>query len=249
MELFNPFSLLGKQVLITGASSGIGRSIAVACAKMGATVCITGRDEHRLHDTFMLLPAGEHVELIADLTSEEDMNRLVNGLPELHGVVHCAGIGSNVLCKSIQAQNIDDIFNPNFKAPVLLQKALLEKRILKKASSVVFIASLAACFANLGNAVYSASKGAIISYSKVLALEVAPRLIRVNCVCPAMIWTNFTCRSVLSKDDLERDEKRYPLKRYGNPEDVANLVIYLLSDASSWVTGSTIDITGGVNLL
>ena len=134
---------------------------------------------------------------------------------------------------------------PNFQAPVLLQSALLSHKKINKAASIVFIASRASEAPSIGNAVYSASKGAIISYAKCLGLELAPRLIRVNCVCPAMVWTDLIIQDGTSKEDLEQAQLRYPLKRFGKPEDVANLCLYLLSDASSWMTGSCVDITGG----
>jgi len=111
------------------------------------------------------------------------------------------------------------------------------------------IASCAANFPSIGNAIYSASKGAIISYAKCLALELAPRMIRVNCICPTMVWTNLILEGGVDKEQLKEEEFKYPLKRYGKPEDIANLTLYLLSEASSWMTGSVIDITGGANQL
>ena len=135
--------------------------------------------------------------------------------------------------------------NVNFKAPVLLQTALLSAKKVNKSASVVFVASRAANAPSIGNALYSASKGAIISYAKCLTLELAPRGIRVNCICPAMVWTDLIYKGGLTKEDLEKEQLKYPLKRYGHPDDVANLAIYLLSDAASWMTGSCIDLTGG----
>lgn len=246
MEQFNPFSLSGKQILVTGASSGIGRGIALACAKMGATVVVTGRNAERLNETLSLMPAGDHKAISADLTKAEDIDRLVDGLPKLDGFVQCAGVGSRVACKDITKETIDHTMNANFEAPVLLQSAILRKKKINKAASIVYIASIAAWSPSMGNGVYSASKGAIISYAQCLAKELAPRLIRVNCICPAMVWTDLVLQGGVTREDLQEDEKRYPLKRYGTPEDIANLAIYLLSDASGWMTGSDIEITGGV---
>lgn len=245
MEQFNPFSLVGKQILVTGASSGIGRAIAVACAKMGATVIATGRNEQRLAETISLMPPGEHKAIMADLTKQENINDLAEQLPKLDGLVQCAGVGSRVLCKSLKKDDLDFVFQPNVEAPILLQTAILEKKKLNKTASVVYIASRAADAPSIGNAAYSASKGAIISYAKCLALELSPRLIRVNCICPAMIWTDLIFEGGIDKKQLEESQLKYPLKRYGQPEDVANLAIYLLSDASSWMTGSVVDLTGG----
>ena len=170
---------------------------------------------------------------------------MVATLPKLDGVVQCAGVGSRIPCKMIEEDSINEVMIPNFEAPVLLQTALLKAKKINKSASIVYIASRAASSPSVGNAVYSASKGAIISYAKCLALELAPRLIRVNCICPAMIWTDLILKGGLTEEDLHEQEQKYPLKRYGRPTDVAYLCLYLLSDASSWMTGSTIDLTGG----
>lgn len=245
MEAFNPFALNGKQILVTGASSGIGRATAIACAKIGATVIVTARNIDRLEETMSLLPQGDHKLIIADLTKSEDRERLVAELPKLDGLVQCAGVGSRVPCKNIREENFEHVFNINVEAPILLQTALLSNKKINQAASLVYVASRAACAPSIGNATYSASKGAIISYAKCLALELAPRLIRVNCICPGMVWTDLIMSEGIDKEQLERAQLAYPLKRFGNPEDIANLAIYLLSDASSWMTGSTLDISGG----
>lgn len=245
---YNPFTLAGKKILVTGASSGIGQAIAISCAKMGATVYITGRNEQCLLETLSQMP-GDHISIKADLTIKEEVVTLVATLPQLDGVVQCAGVGSRLPCRMINENAISDVMSINFEAPVLLQAELLKTKKIKKYASIVFIASRAASYPSIGNAVYSASKGAIISYSKCLALELAPRLVRVNCICPAMIWTELILKGGLTEEDLHEQELRYPLKRYGHPKDVANLCIYLLSDASSWMTGTTIDLTGGAKEL
>lgn len=249
MEQYNPFSLSGKQILVTGASSGIGRAIAVACAKMGASVIITGRNKGRLNETIGLMPSGAHRSVPADLTDAVQVKALVDGLPKLDGLVQCAGVGSRVLCKNIEDKDIRKVFGPNVEAPILLQSALLSGRKINKSASIVYIASRAAEAPSIGNAVYSASKGAIVSYAKCLALELASRMIRVNCICPAMIWTDLILEGGIDREQLEQAQLKYPLKRYGQPEDVANLAVYLLSDASSWMTGSCLDITGGAREL
>ena len=133
----------------------------------------------------------------------------------------------------------------NLESPILLQRSILAKKKIEKCASILFVASKAADYPTVGNALYSASKGALISYAKCLATELAPRKIRVNTISPAMIWTNLIFMEGMSKEEMEEAEKQYPLKRYGQPEDVANLAVYLLSDASVWMTGTDIDITGG----
>lgn len=246
---FNPFSLEGKTVLITGASSGIGQAIAIACSKMKATVIITGRNRQKLENTHSLLEGFNHQILIADLTNESDINNLVSQLPKLDGIVYNAGIGSRKLCKMIEKEDIDTVMNTNFTSSVLLQSAILSAKKINKEASIVFIASRAAESPSIGNAIYSASKGAIISYAKCLGLELAPRQIRVNCICPAMVWTDLIIQEGVSKEELEEAQLKYPLKRYGKPEDIAYLTIYLLSNASNWMTGSVLDITGGESKL
>lgn len=244
-ETFNPFGLAGKQIVVTGASSGIGRAVAVACARMGATVYLTARNEQRLQETLDLMPKGNHVVIAADLTKEEQVGQLVAQLPMLDGIVHCAGIGNRTPCRMIGKDVIEEVFHPNFMAPVMLQSALLTEKKVAKSASVVFISSRAASYPSVGNAVYSASKGALNAYAKCLALEVASRKIRVNCICPGMVWTDLIVQSGIDRTELEQAQTRYPLKRFGTVDDVAYLVVYLLSDAASWMTGSCIDLSGG----
>lgn len=247
MVTFNPFTLEGKTILVTGASSGIGRGIAIACSKMGATVIINGRNEQRLAETMTEMQGEENLSLAADLSDSNSLTGMVSRLPKLDGIVHCAGIGQRVLCKQLQEADLDTMMDVNFKAPVMLQTEILKQKKINKGASIVFIASIASDSPSIGNAVYSASKGAIISYANCLALELAPRQIRVNCILPAMIWTDLILKGGITEEELKEDEKKYPLKRYGKPEDIANLSIYLLSNAAAWMTGSSIKITGGGN--
>jgi len=231
--------------MVTGASSGIGRGIAVACSKMKAIVIINGRNKERLNETLSLMSGEGHTIIAGDLTDAATLSSVVSALPKLDGVVHCAGIGTRVLCKNIIESDIDQTINVNFKAPVLLQTEILRQKKINKGGSVVFIASISNDSPTVGNALYSASKGALISYANCLQLELAPRMIRVNCISPAMVWTDLIFKGGLTEDELHADEMTYPLKRYGRPEDVANLAVYLLSDASEWMTGSNVKITGG----
>lgn len=164
--------------------------------------------------------------------------------------MHSAGIQERMLCKMLKVSDIEKTMAVNFNAPVLLQRALLRKKKVSKGASVVFIASRAVFAPSLGNALYSASKAAILSYAKVLGLELASQQIRVNSICPAMVWTDLIAKdAAMVGVDYEKAQKAYPLQRYGKPEDIAYLAVYLLSDASSWMSGSVIDITGGANSL
>lgn len=243
---YNPFCLSGKTILVTGASSGIGRETAIICSRMGATVVITARNTERLSETLNLLEGDNHEMLFADLTVQEQSDALADAVPPLDGIVHCAGLGERTMLKMVREKDIERVMKANFNGPVLLQRALLKKKKVKPLSSIVFIASRAPFAPAPGNGIYAASKGALIAYAKVLGLELANQLIRVNCICPAMVWTELIQRDAeINGVDYHEAKKSYPLKRYGKPEDVANLAVYLLSDASSWMTGSCIDITGG----
>ena len=246
-EMNNPFSLQGKRILVTGASSGIGRGIAIACSRMGASVMLVGRNEKKLKETNTALQDTGNRIFTCDITSSKAVETMVEKLPALDGVVHCAGIGQRIPAKLLTVEDIDFVMDVNFKAPVLLQKELLRQKKINKNASIVFIASIASWSPSVGNSVYSASKGAIKSYAKCLSLELAPRLIRVNSISPAMVWTDLIKKDGIDEEALREDEKQYPLKRYGTPEDIGNLAVYLLSDASSWMTGSDITISGGAS--
>lgn len=244
--MYNPFSLENKIILVTGASSGIGKAIAIECSKMGAKLIIVGRNRERTADTFSQLEGEGHTQLIADLTNASERQAAVEALPKLDGVVHCAGISKRNICKDIEEEEVLKVMNANFTATVMLQKLLLSEKKINKAASIVFLSSRSIVAPATGNAIYSASKGAITSYAKVLGLELSARKIRVNCICPAMVWTPLiTEDKSLSVEEMEERQKAYPLGRYGKSEDIAYLAIYLLSNASDWMTGSCIDITGG----
>lgn len=248
MGIFNPFTLRDKTILVTGASSGIGRGIAIACSKMGATVILSGRNQLKLGTTFAQMEESGHQMVVADLTNKESVARMIEQLPSLDGVVHCAGIGQRVLCKVASEDDVDVVMDTNFKGPVLLQSELMKHKKINKGASIIFMASISTWSPSIGNAFYSASKGAIVSYANCLALELAPRKVRVNCISPAMVWTDLILQEGIDEEQLKADEHKYPLKRYGTPDDIANLAIYMLSDASAWMTGSNVKLSGGGQL-
>ena len=233
-----------KIILVTGASSGIGRAIAIACAKSGYMVVLNGRNVARLEETRAHMSGVGHYIIPADLTDNAQRQALVEQVPVLNGVVHCAGIGSRVLCKMLEADDVQHVMEANFNAPVLLQAALLQEKKIAAGSSIVFIASAAATMPSVGNAIYSASKAALISYAKCLSLELAARMIRVNCISPAMVWTNLALVGA-TEEQLHVAEQAYPLKRYAQPEDIVPMATYLLGEESGWVTGSNFELTGG----
>ena len=249
----NPFSLEGKTILVTGASSGIGRGIAIECSKMGAKLVINGRNEQRLNETLQQLAGEGHIAFRADLSKQEDIDALVANCPELNGVVHSAGIPKICGVKHIDRALLEDIVNVNEIAPILLTSGLLKKKKIQKKSSIVFIASISGvCVANVGEAPYSTTKGGLAGFTKGAAFELAAQGTRVNTICPGLVPTNILelSNEMFSEDQLkETMYGRYPLKRVGTPEDIANGAIYLLSDASTWVTGINLIIDGGYTLI
>jgi NAD(P)-dependent dehydrogenase (short-subunit alcohol dehydrogenase family) len=246
MVLHNPFSLKGKTILITGASSGIGRAIAIECSNMGAIVNIVGRDQKRLVDTFNDLQGKSHRLFFADLTSKKDIDNLVSGIDSLDGIVHAAGIIKRIPLKLITEEMYQNLLGINLIAPALLTRSLYKVNLIRPAASIVLISSIGSKIASLGNIMYMSSKGGLNSLMKGLALELASKGIRVNSIEPGMIKTNLT--KLLPDEDLIKDINCYPLGRYGQPEEVAYATIYLLSDATKWMTGSILKIDGGLTL-
>ena len=250
---YNPFSLEGKTILVTGSSSGIGRGIAVECSKMGAKMVINGRNVERLNETMSMLEGSGHVAITADLSEQEDIDRLVAQCPAINGVVHSAGIPKICGVKHIDRSLLEEIINVNEIAPILLTSGLLKKKKLQKGSSIIFIASISGvCVANVGEAPYSTTKGGLSGFTKGAAYELAAQGTRVNTICPALVPTSILGLSneMFSEQQLKDTMYgRYPLKRVGTPEDIANGAIYLLSDASSWVTGINLIIDGGYTLV
>lgn len=247
--MYNPYSLKGKTILITGASSGIGRATAIECSKLGAKCIITARNESRLQNTFDSLEGDGHKQIIADLTKTDNLIQLVNDIPLIDGLVNNAGIALTKLISFIKEEDLNNMFGVNTFAPVMLTKELLKKKKVNKGGSIVITSSLASMRETLGNAVYGMTKAAVESFSRFCALEFSNRQIRVNSVHPGMVNTEMVDELILSAEDRENDKKKYPLQRYGKPQEIAWAIIYLLSDASSWMTGSHIVIDGGFHLV
>ena len=248
--MYNPFSLENKTILVTGASSGIGKAVAIECSKAGASLIITGRNEQRLEDTFNLLEGKYHKQVIADLQNPEDLTKLISENPELDGIVHSAGLIDHVPFPFITKTKLEEIFSVNIMNPAIITQQLLKRKMIKKGASIIFISSVSGVYcSSYAGSMYSATKGAINGLIKGMALDLSSKAIRVNTVCPGTIETNMLNDGRITGDQLEEDKKRYPLKRYGKPEEVAYAVIYLLSDASVWVTGSNLLIDGGYTLL
>ncbi len=247
--MYNPFTLEGKTILVTGASSGIGKAIAIESSKMGANVIITGRNEERLKKTYYLLKGSGHGLIVADLSVKEDIEWLHKELPVIDGLVNCAGLTIPKPFKFLSENDFKSVIGVNFEAPFILTKNIVKSKKISKGGSIVFISSISGVKVSyVAGSIYSASKGAINGLCKGLAVELAPN-IRVNTVIPGMIDTNILSGGEITDKQLEDDIQRYPLKRYGKPEEVAFAVIYLLSDAATWITGSNLLIDGGYTLL
>lgn len=249
--MYNPFSLEGKTILITGASSGIGRGTAIECSKMGARVVLNGRNEERLQETLTQLHGDGHIALVGDLTAEEDVNNIMGKMPVLNGIVHCVGISQIKMVKFMDKSSLNRIFNTNVFGPVMLNSLLLKKRKIIKGASIVFISSISGVYVSqVGEAGYGASKAALAGYVKSAALELAAQGTRINCIHPGVIETPLlnVSNEIFAEDDLESLKRKYPLKRFGRPKDVAYCAVYLLSEASSFMTGSSILLDGGFTL-
>lgn len=254
MREYNPYSLSGKRVLVTGASSGIGEATAIECALLGANVVVTGRNEARLQAVYDALDRSEgqqHQMVVADLATDEGLDRLVAEVADLDGVASNAGIAKgSVPIKFLKDEVLDEVLDVNLKSHVRLARNLFKKKKLNKGASYVFTASISgiASFA-VGNAVYGMSKSAVNAFARYCAVDFASRQVRCNAVCPGMIETPMnTGEGAVSQEDYERDKEHYLLKRYGKPEEVARAIAYLLSDASSFVTGHSLIIDGGVSV-
>lgn len=247
---YNPFTLKGKTILITGASSGIGRATAIECSKMGANLIITGRNEERLEETYKLLEGENHISIIADLTTEDGLSNLLDAVPQLDGVVLCAGIVEMSPIQFVTSKKIRKIFDTNFFSTVELTRLLVKKKKVANSSSIVCIASIGGVKSiNIASSMYGSSKAALDTWMRYAALELAAKGIRVNCVCPGMTQTPFIASDgPLSQEDLDKDKSNYPLQRYGTPEEIAWSTIYLLSDASKWITGTNLIIDGGISI-
>lgn len=243
-----PFSLSGKRILVTGASSGIGQQIAVSCAQMGASIIGVGRDEGRLHETQLLL--GErHCMVRADLTESAGRDAVVSTLDNaaLHGVVHAAGISRLSPVRMFTEKHLREVQAINVEAPLLLTQALLKRNLVQDGGSLLFISSIAAHIGVPGVGAYSGTKAALLAIVRCLAMEVAKRRIRANCLSPALVRTPLLDATAKMVASLDQEESNYPLG-FGAPDDVANAAVFFLSDASRWVTGTTLVMDGGLTV-
>lgn len=247
--MYNPYSLDGKTIFITGASSGIGRSAAIECSKLGATVIITARNKERLTETLSLLEGDNHKMMICDLNNSEEVASLVESLPEVNGVINNAGYTTFAPIQFIDESVMRGMYEVNTIAPIMILRTMVRKKKIRRGASVVFTSSLSGLGrTSVGNTMYAGTKGAVSAFVQGAALELAPKGIRVNAVCPGMVETSILNGGVVSSEQIEEDKRIYPLKRYGKPEEVAWAMIYLLSDASAWTTGTNLILDGGYSI-
>ena len=248
----NPFSLEGKTILITGAGGGIGRATATACARMGATLVITDVNSDTLKETFSLLKEIEdrkHLMIIADLTDSSVLDNLVASVPQLDGVVSNAGISKVLPIQFLNEDDFNRIMEINAFAPMYLTQKLYKKKKINKGGAVVYTVSISGVnMVSIGGVMYAVSKNALDAFMRNAALEFAGRNIRVNSVNPSRVKTSLIKNAIYSEEEVAKDLQTYPLKRYAEPEEIANPIVFLLSDAASYITGHALIADGGKTL-
>lgn len=246
----HPFDLTGKTLIVTGASSGIGRACAVECAKLGATIVAIGRNEARLVETRVACPGEGHRVFPMDVTDDSAVDALVASLTEpVHGVVFAAGVPGVLPIAFATREKVADVMRVNTMAPLTMTQKLVKRNRVAKGGSLVYIASInGPAVVHPGSTPYAMSKTALVGLARSVAFDLAPRGIRANCVMPGMIETPLIHNGALSEEDMAKDRTHYPLRRYGRPEEVAWMVAYLLSDATTWVTGTEFRIDGGFSV-
>ena len=247
---YNPYSLEGKTILVTGGAGGIGSEVGRVCSKLGARIILTDIREDALQSALSSLvkvDGGEHLAVKADLTNADELNVLVDQIPEIDGFVCNAGVMKLVLTQFITEEELTRIQNINLNAPILLTKALLKKKKIRKGGSIVFTASAAGVYrVSMGNAIYATTKCGIDAFMRTVALEYGPKGIRCNSVNPGMVETALI--GGFTEEQKEKEMQNYPLRRFAKPEDIAQGIVFLLSDASSFVTGTALKIDGGMTL-
>jgi short-subunit dehydrogenase len=252
MSMLDAFSLNGKTIIITGASSGIGRQCAILASQLGARVILAARNLEKLEYTKSLMErSDEHFICVMDLMNFEQVENIVSKtvqpLGKINGIIHAAGISTTLPLRNCTHTKMDDYFNTNVYGSVNLSRLLTKPVFLtENGSSIVFITSVMGVVGEVGKTIYSLTKGALIAGTKSMALELAPKKIRVNCVSPGVVITPMSNNAVYSQDEtsLEKIKSNHPLG-FGNPNDVAYACLFLMSDASRWITGSNMIVDGG----
>ena len=250
MSYISPFSLSNKLVIITGASSGIGRQCATSCAEAGARIVLLGRNMERLEETRSHLCGEGHSVICADLTDFDDvtskLSEVISSIGPADGFIHAAGIEKTLPLKNLKPQDFIDVFSTNLIGGINILKFVSKKKNFNPGFKAVFISSITALIARVGTLVYTASKGAVVSATRELAVELAPKKINVNCISPGTVLTPMMEKVLNEMTDEDRQKRLngFPLG-LGRPEDVAYGCVYLLSDAARWITGQNLVIDGG----
>ena len=250
----NSFSLSGKNILITGASSGLGRQCAIECSRMGGRVILLGRNMQRLEETLSLLPGEEHRICAFDLLESDKIpirvGELVREMGKLDGVVHSAGVSGIYPINAMTEERMINMLKTNVLSAIeLTREAVKKKNFNSEGGSVIFISSVMGVVGEKGKTLYSMTKGALLSGARSLACELASRKIRVNCISPGAVLTPINSQLPYMANEDARKEltDKHPLG-LGDPKDVANGAVYLLSDASRWITGQNLVIDGGYSI-
>lgn len=244
------FDLSGKRALVTGASGGIGRAIAVAMHRQGATVIVSGTRQEALEA--LAAELGERVHVKAcNLSKPDEVEALVPAAEEMLGgldiLVNNAGITRDMLFARLSDEAWGDVLDVNLTAPFRLTRAALRGMMRQRFGRIINITSVVAVTGNAGQGNYTASKAGLIAMSKSLAQEVAGRNITVNCVAPGFIETAMT--DVLNEKIRASILERVPAKRLGGGEDIAAAVVYLASGEAGYVTGQTLHVNGGMAMI
>lgn len=249
---FNPFSLEGKTILVTGASSGIGRQCAIDCSKMGAKVVSIGRNKERL-ESLMSEMEGENAYYSFDLQELDGIKELISNIVAPHGkldgFIHAAGIEVTNPVKLTKTEDYESLFKVNCLSAFEIVKNLCGIKTFNKGGSIVLISSISGVIARKGLSAYAASKGALMSAARVMAMEMSTREIRVNTVSPGTILTPMMQKAldVMNEEDKKKRIDGFPLG-LGKTTDISNTCVFLLSDASRWITGQNIIVDGGFTI-
>jgi len=249
--MINPLDLTGKTILVTGASSGIGRETAVILSQLGAGVVLSGRNVERLNDTKTMLSEGAHSIEPFDLDNTGQipvwLQTVAAKAGGLHGMVHCSGVASRMPVRFMTIQQAEALMRANWTSAWALAKGFRQKRVFAGTDGrIVFVSSISALAGQVGATAYASTKGAILSLTRSLAVEFCAEGIHVNAVLPGLVQTEMAeaMSKELTPDQFQTLVAKHPLG-LGQPRDVAYAIAFLLAETSRWITGSVLTVDGG----